>query len=421
MADFSEWGGGGGISSAIADQHTIAQTGLTQAQTAMSQAQLPYVPGKMYAETLNALAQAGLHTADAGLKQEALMQTRAMSQAMKDAMAKRQSSGVADSTDPTDLFIDMAGGMVRSALSVGATNDAQHWSSALNQAVGHKNTALETAAKAAREELLGQTQAFDLAARQVDMISALPLDRQVEAYNMMNRHFAQQGKKPVPWADLQWSPQTAELIKQGALSQKEKANQDYKDTLLDLKEQALREKIRYDQQLVDARKTTADLQRERDEAKAKLGGKDVGMPSKTELDLARAVVLQNYPDLKSMDLSTISTDIAAQAKWMRTKRPGAYTLEQSINKTFMENKDKIETTVAPPKTFLGMDIPGTGGEKTSQYVGNTIGKTPELALPAPSNVKDFVPNRYYLNPQGKVYQWAKKPDGTYGGKLVGAQ
>lgn len=351
MADFAEWGGGGGISQAIADQGSIAHANLQRAQTAMSNAQLPYAPQKMQADIMQSLSTAALHTADAGLRAESLRQVKGMSAAMQ---ALGEGRPTETGGDPTDPLIDMAGNMVRAAVRSGSVKDAETWASSYNQLIGHKNTAMKNQAEAKHREQQERLGDYDEIARQVDIIQALPLDQQVPAYKEMNRYFTQKRKEPVPWRDLPWNPQTAEILKNAALSQKDKVANDYKQWRQESTD-AYRD-IKADNAILGRKLELMRIenQERQFEARKKAGGavakeKPVGMPSKAMETAVAGIIKTDYPDLKGPGVSAIITDIAAEAKEAMIKNPGLRPSD-AYARAYQNNKERLD----------GVDAPGTG-------------------------------------------------------------
>lgn len=413
MPDFAEWGGGGGISSAIADQNTIALTGLHNAQTAMAEAQLPYIGRKMQADIMNTLATAGLHTVDTSIKQEALRRTKALADEMQRLASGDQSTTAGGSTDPTDMMMGMSKNMVQASMRAGAVQDAEQWAGRYTQMQGHKNTALKQAAQAKMAENRERLQDFDEVSRRVDMIQALPLDQQIPAYNDMNRYFEAKRKEPVPWANLQWSPQTAEILKNAALTQKQKIDAQFKDeraqylqdrtsSILDLREQKL-----------ELDKQKAENDRLRREKLDKVAGDKAATPSKDEVNAARDLIRSDYPDIKGPDLQSAAEDIAFKAKDLRTKNPGVSPAEARA-RAYLDVKENLDTK-SSSTNILGVDIPGTAS-KSTVYRKTRPGASPDLAMPIPDDPSARKEGSWYINPKGVAAQWAKRPDGTYGWK-----
>ncbi len=411
MADFSEWGGGGGISAAINDQQTIAHTGLldaqvglTNAHTAMQQAELQDMPlkrQKMAADITNTLAMAGLHTTDTSLKQEALRRSQAMSQKMQEMGQNPGNSG----GDPTDMMIGLASDMVKTAMSVGAVNDAEHWTGALNQLVGHKNTAMMHAAQAKHAEQLERISDYDDIARQVRTIQALPLDQQVPAYNDMNRYFTKKRGEPVPWLGMQWSPQTAKVLEEQALSQKDKELADFRQQKNDEINARKQAELTVKETQAMLREAKAARDQDQKDAATKIAGLKAEAPPKEEVAAASALIKKQFPDIDPDALSLAAPDIAADARAIKLSRPGL-NMSDARGIAILNKKSQFE------------DEKGDYWGTKTVYSGGTPGSSPTLALPLPATPTEFKVGKYYTNPAGIVAQWAKKPDGTYGLKKV---
>lgn len=396
MMDLFGGNPGGGISQAIADQGQIANTGLTQSKNAMLQAELPYAGQKAQADVMNTLASAALHTADAGLRNESLRQVKGMSEAMQ-RLGQGQDAGTSDQ-NPMSLMIDMAGKMVYAAKSVGAVNDMEKWAGTYSQLVSHDNAAKKNAADARRAEHAERISDYDEIARQVDIIQALPLDQQVPAYNQMNRYFTDKRKEPVPWGNMQWSPQTAEVLRSAALSQKDKANIEYKDQLIDARNQAREARVTHNIMTENLAQTRMDNQRLRDEAREKAGGKAIGNPNKSQVDAAAALIKDAYPVSKGANLTSLATDIAAGAKDIMDKNRGMRPSE-ALAKAFLDSRDSLDRVLG------------------QRYLGNRPGQTPDLALPYVSDPGKRQVGSYYTNSTGQVGQWVNEGN-SYGWKAV---
>ncbi len=124
------------------------------------------------------------------------------------------------------------------------------------------------------------------------------------------------------------------------------------------------------------------LQRKREqEAKAKTGGGQVGVPSKVEIDQAALVIRQAYPAFKEdKDLAQQAAfDIASEAKALRAANPGL-TAGEALNKAFEKAKAAGDFQVVESWTGLSKTPKykepkpreaGTAPPPTERVVGKT--------------------------------------------------
>lgn len=419
MSDFSEWGGGGGVSTAINDLNTMSQTNArdallpgqlaaqpvdlahTQALTRRLDSQTMSEPAHM----LNTLAQANLHMEQAGLAKQGREQTERLVVDMKKWAADQQ-AGI-DAGKPPPSLTEATTSMAMMAAGAGAPKAALDLLHLGSQNYGHDNTRFLNKLKAEEQQHKTEQAEMDWFERTVRQVNN---DKDWEdARAAFSLKFGQ----PAPFGNLPFTPELRDKVADLTLTHKQKLDQDFKQQRQDDLQAARDARNQLGQAQLRVREQAAQLAEEKFKSTVKSGGKLTGEPSKQSLEAVRSLVKEDNPKALSADnLDTTNIfirDVASEAKNLRLTNP-AIKPGVAESMAYQKMKDSLNIVEGEDKTFLGVPY----GKKPNKAEYDPLANS---TPPEPG--KRVVGKTEFTNAQG-TYVWTKVGDKA-GWKLKAAQ
>jgi hypothetical protein len=209
---------------------------------------------------------------------------------------------------------------------------------------------------------------------------------------------------PSPLAGQTWSPHLASVLKNSQMTARQRALLPYEQGKLEAaaaaadalaRARAERSK-QYDAELALKREKA-----ERDGKNGGAGGKDVGAPTRGELEQAARAVRDRYTELPSEDLIRYSDLIASDARAIRKQNPGV-SQDEAIQRAIETHSDKI-TEVLVSEKVLGSEMLGglLGKNRPQQKFSRSPVARPSAFPKAVPGMKYIEGQRYTL-PNGKV-------------------
>jgi len=398
MADFSEWGGGGGVSSAIADQGIMSQTNARNAMLPgalqLQQAEIQMQPAKM----MNLMAESGLRLAEAGLKNEALRQTKLMSAAMSSMSqgpgtdqgtstgpdgqpTTDQTGNVIKTNTPIDAMINAQSNMLNVAMKNGAVDAAMHVASNLQALMGHAATLQKNQWEMKHQEHVANLDKIQRAGALLNGV-----DDQ-DSFDNAASQWYKEFKEPAPFANpnnpnwaLPYSPKIVDSLQQKTLSYKDKLAADNREATLALKEDNLARMQRYNDTIADLRRQVVQVSQDREQRLATTGGK-VSEPNPRQVQDAADYIQAEDPRFKDLSgdnlklFNVFAKDVTYEANKIRKANPGIK-YSESLAQAFDKNKDRLDI-IAPPTLkipFTNIDTGISTGSTTLKLNKGGVGQ-----------------------------------------------
>lgn len=428
--DFSEWGGGGGISSAIGDLNTLATTSMHQQATLRDQQMLPgdlqLQRGKLAqqpAELFKTLAETRQLIAKAGLEEQTLEQVGIYSKALKAfALGEQNKQGLVDPDTgvitpsrgltppkPSEVLLKLSNLAGESGYVSGMIDMAGK----ATTMSGHESADRLTKAREAEHQHQIDQGKMDWLERNTRMFATSP-----QGWANVNEQYRQKFGEFSPFSGVQWTPDLSDELGDYTLSFKQKKDQEFKDQKQDDLNDYRDSNSRLTKTITEINKTVEKIQGAQNETKAKSGGKPYE-PTKASIQsivsMAREDLEEANPDLyKGANKQIVdrwARDVASVAQDIRQKNR---TIEPGVAESQAYQQMKGALLVVPGKAavnyYLSPNEPAVPG-KVKYDAGGTaqnITKTTEttVALPSPSDrVQD---KTYTLN--GRQVIWDPKGD-----------
>jgi hypothetical protein len=225
-----------------------------------------------------------------------------------------------------------------------------------------------------------------------------------ESWDRANQVYSQVSGKESPFAKMPYDPKFVEMIKDSAITMKQKADMAEKAAMDAARIANIKSLDAHRQAQEQIARDKMQQQRERATAVGKVGGKDVGAPAAGEIAAAKGLLRGEDGLVSETDLPTAAFDVAAKARAIRKSNPGI-AADEALRQAVIEKK--MSGDFQPPTP--GMKVFGldTGiGAKAGKYkpggaAGDSIdpSKTPKSQLQLGKVYKDAA--------SGKSWQWTK--------------
>lgn len=295
------------------------------------------------------------------------------------------------------------GGAQPSSLSGLLYSQAQIWAAAGKPEMAARLTAQasqaashEATARAA--DVRAKLSQFSLQKQQIGMMSNLLGGvKDEESWQAANSAFEKETGQASPFKDTPYDPKLVETLQDSLMTAYQKAVLDTKVKALGITASNVASEIQHraTQDAIAAERLRVSQARELRMQKA--GGKDVGFPSKGEIDAAARLI---GSDLEGDDLDNAATAVAAKARELRKKNPGLNG-DDAMRQALQQVRNAGE--IQPGKRG---GLFGIGSEKGSFSVPQP--------LPASGKASDLVKGQIYKGPKGN-FRWTGK-----GWEAVGA-
>lgn len=302
------------------------------------------------------------------------------------APKKKQPSSMADTLDS----------LAAAAAGAGLATKAQEL--AKNAALIRSREAVQQSA--ASRALIQQLQAIKEQASLTGQLFGGVNDQ--ESWDRANAVYQFQTGKPSPYANVPFSPELVETIKQQALTAKEEADGEEKKIARKSLDEFRKSRVKQHDENISLSRERNRIAREREARLRKNGGgRQIASPTSAELTQAKRLIGRDYKNLEATDLNDAAFTIAAEAKALRRANP-ALDASMAIQQAYLNaiqagDFQDISTTIG------GVKVPGMGKQT---FAGR--GKKPETAAALPSEKSKLVKDKYYVNPSGQIAQWNGK-------------
>lgn len=367
-------------------EHLKAQTGEIPSQIELRKAQASKAP----AEIMKLWSEVGENIADAGAKEYATQEAKALKEAMIRASQGGQFAVGEDGKPMSNAKSIASIGM--KLLAEGFTVPAEKLLNQANLMAGHDTSQDRLLFDKRTAELDQDLKIAQLVGHRTPWITN---QKQLDDLNTEITRIT--GKAPA-WTGVPYSPETVQRLEAFALKAGERANFQLKEekALADQRNRDIQNSLRE----LDIRIREAEHQRRKwkDEQDKKAG---VVAPAGTsEVDAVTQMAIQQNPKLKGLTgpdaaaFDMFARSVADEAKKIYKQHGRALTPEQARFKALTNNMEQL--TVA-----------GTwSGGTTVQYESKGIG-TPSTPIPFAADTERKADKWYTVN--GRVVQWTKNP------------
>lgn len=182
----------------------------------------------------------------------------------------------------------------------------------------HAQESREAQYKAQQQRYLAETQ-MKKADRYGQLMRGVKNQQELDAANFIYQ--AEFGETP---ALIDYDPAVVARVQQGATKLRDQIYADHTATMEELAKQRLRNTQGYRAASLGIRQADLERKIEKDRTSKKEGGKDVGSPTKSEIDQAKNILGQDgkLQGLDSASQRTASFDLASRARALRKANPG---------------------------------------------------------------------------------------------------
>lgn len=197
-----------------------------------------------------------------------------------------------------------------------------------------------------------------------------------QSWQRANALFTVQTGKQMPWARLPYNPRLVQMLKEGALSAKDKAL----IGAAHAREQAQQQMIKMEQERIDLMKSQKKLT---DQRRAKLGkvGGDKPIPAANLQAITDLMVRDYGQQVPVQTMRTLARPVAERMQEILRQSPG------------------LEPSAAAERAYQEAKAEGDFGGL--RVMRPQMG-TKENAIPLPQDKSKWEPNRYYKLPNGQV-------------------
>lgn len=380
MPDFSMFGGGGGVSDAIKDQHAQALTALSQGQTAAIPSQIDLH-----------IAQARHATASAGITEEELRQVMGMGPVWAEAMS---GAGKGEMPSPSVVF----GRASLLAFQKGYPMQGMSLAEKQNQFLGHETSAAHAKIQLLNEQLKQSLHEFDVGDRLLEGVhDQASQDKATEEWHK------QPGlqNEPAPWEGTEYKPENIKRIRSWGLGQRDKTNEEIKRLQLELQAARDRDTSESRKTLNDIRQKMADLAGEREQRLAKGGGKAY-QASVADVKHITDMLREDHPGIgvENPEMRRFIDSVAYDASTIRKQNP-AISPEVARNQAYTaRSKELVFEDTWYNKLGVGS---GSGTPKFLSTKTGTKGEPHTM-----TEERNRTQGRWYRFDDGRVMKWDPK-------------
>lgn len=361
---------GGAFMSPIVQMQKIAES---EAQT-----------GYLKAHTEQALAQAAEHRAKVEAQQR-----------LDNIMRTRLAAGgatVSGDEDMSDLFDSLA----RDTLAAGFTKEARDFSNSASQRRLRDVQMLRNQASA---DLSAERANNILFERSLKTLGGVNSQESLNTWNAMWESLTGQRS---PMSGMAYTPDLVRKASDDLLAVQGKMTNAMRERKTRIDERIAEIRARSLDERIRANKERENMARERLERTGKTGDKEIKAPTAGMVKEAGALVMSEFTkqgltssDLPPNEAALASRAIASRARSLMQSNPG---LDQTmaIRQAFDESKRNGD---------LGWVSGFAGMTKQAKFAPQ--GMSPTMALPMETDPAKRTVGKYYLAPNGNVYQWQK--------------
>lgn len=286
---------------------------------------------------------------------------------------------------PSSAIMRMAGAAARAGDPKSASEML------LRAAQLQSQTARQSASAAAARTSLVNAQ-VKMADRYATLIANV---RSQEEFDTANAIFAREfpGETPIV---TQYDPETVRLLRDSSIKMRDRLYADHSKEMERLANERLEDTRKYRKGVLDLRERAEQRRKEEADRKAKVGGKDVGAPSKTEIEQAMLLLKREGKDvgLGKGGAGTAAFDVASLAKSLQQNNHGlgaGEAMERALVQRIAEGYF-VEKRAGGLRGFMG--------QRETSY--GRPGGNPNRALTLPKDLASRKPNTYYNTPKGPL-------------------
>lgn len=238
----------------------------------------------------------------------------------------------------------------------------------------------------ARQKTAETTLHLKQADRYTALMSGVKTKQDFDAANaIFEREF---GEKP-PQPDF--DPRIVKVLQDSAIKARDKIYQEHAKAMEGLARAREADMASYHREEIGLRKGELERKKERDKVLDKNGGKDIGAPTKGEIDAAGDVIAREG---KGKGMSTegarsAAFDLASRARALRKQNPGL-SAGEAHQRAFVEQVED---------GHYAFEKGGWGSSGKNTY---RTGASPENPLPAPTDRSKLKGQTYYSTPKGTL-------------------
>lgn len=195
---------------------------------------------------------------------------------------------------------------------------------------------------------------------------------------------------------MQYNPETVRLLRESSIKMRDRLYAEHTAEMERLARERADDTRDYRNRSLDLRRQAERRRQEEADRKAKVGGKDVGAPSKTEVEQAMLILKREGKDvgLGNGGAGTAAFDVASLAKTLRRNNPGL-SASEAMERALVQ---RIAEGYFTEKKASG--IRGFLGGKSAAY--GRPGGAPSRAIELPKDLNSRKPNTYYNTPKGPL-------------------